>query len=427
MKRKIPQQKKDIIVNKYFSGASVASLCKKYKIKKSAIYNWIKESKDHIKECKTESKEQDIINMVTLVLKGESIKNVCTKYNIKQSTLYYWVNKYQSHILENKTLIRKQKSENIERLKLSITILKQTSMIHNMSLTEKVELIHSLKDIYPLKLLCELLDVGRSTYYKYINKDYPSHIIRDKKLKVLIKDIFIAHNQTIGTSKIKHALSLEGHTVSHNKIRQIMKELHLVVKPETKKNIFIKPPRKSNIHCTNLLNQEFTQKQPNLVWVSDITEIKINRKPVYLCAIMDLFSRKIISYTISRKNNTRLTTNTFKKAVQIRKTSPNMFHSDRGVNYTAYKFQRLLKKNHVNQSFSAPGYPFDNAVIESFFSQYKRETIKKMLPFTKIQDYIKMVKKYMKYYNNDRFHLGLGMLTPNLKEKIYYKLSINKL
>lgn len=370
-----------------------------------------------------EAKEHNRIHIVTLVLKGDSVKSVCKKYKLKQSTVYHWVNKYQDQVLEKKTIIRKQKEENIDRMKLSIQILKQTSMVNNMSIAEKTELIDSLKEAYPLKLLCDLFNVGRSTYYKYINKEYPSHIIRDQKLMILIKDIFIRNDSTIGTTKIKHALELQGHTVSYKKIRDIMKTLHLTIKEVPKKTPFIKPSRKTNKHCTNLLKQEFTQKQPNLVWVSDVTEIKINRKPVYLCAVMDLFSRKIISHTISRKNNTRLTLNTFKKAMHTRKTVPNMFHSDRGVNYTAYKFQRYLRKHHVRQSFSAPGYPFDNAVIESFFSQYKRETVKRMLPFKTIQDYIKMVKKYITYYNNDRFHMGIGMLTPSLKERIHYKLS----
>jgi transposase InsO family protein/transposase-like protein len=423
MKKKIPQQTKDKIVNEYFKGKKVSYLCKKYKIQKSAIYNWIKESKDELSTNSRETKEHNIIHIVTLVLKGDSVKSVCKKYKLKQSTVYYWVNKFQDQVLEKRTIIRKQREENIDRMKLSIQILKQTSIVNNMSITEKVELIVSLKEIYPLKLLCELFDVGRSTYYKYVKKEYPSHIIRDQKLMVIIKDIFIRNNSTIGTTKIKHALELQGYKVSYKKIREIMKTLQLTTKVPPKKNTFIKPPRKTNKHCTNLLKQEFTQKQPNLVWVSDITEIKINRKPVYLCVVMDLFSRKVISHTISRKNNTRLTLNTLKKAMSIRKTSPNMFHSDRGVNYTAYKFQRLLKKHNVRQSFSAPGYPFDNAVIESFFSQYKREAIKTMLPFKTIQDYIKMVKKYITYYNNVRFHMGIAMLTPSLKERIYYKLS----
>lgn len=423
MKKNIPTRIKDKAVNEYFKGKSVPELCKKYKVKKSAIYSWIKESKDNIKTSSFEMKERNIINVVTLVLKGDSVKSVCKKYNLKPSTVYYWVNKYQNQVLENKPIIRKKKEENLDNLKLSITIFKQVSKTNDMSLQEKIELIYSLRETYSISLLCDLFDVGRNTYYKYINKDIPSHILRDQKLKPLVKEAYVRHNKVIGAEKIQYDLQLQGHTVSYKKVRQLMQELSIEKIALKKKTPFIKPPKKTNQSCTNLLNQEFNQMAPNLVWVSDVTEIKINQKPVYLCAVMDLYSRKIIAHQISRKNNTRLTMNTYKIAIHNRKTVPNMFHSDRGVNYTAHKFQRLLSKYHVKQSFSAPGYPFDNAVIESFFSQYKRETVKQMLPFNKIQDYIKMVYNYIKYYNQDRFHKGLGMLTPNLKEKIHYKLS----
>lgn len=422
MKKQKTQKQRDKIVNEYFNGEKIAFLCSKYNLKKSTIYSWIYYSKNELSTSDFEVKEKNIINIVSLVLRGESVKSVCQKFNMKQSTVYYWVNKYQKHVLEKKPIVRKKKEENTERLKLAISILKQTSMTNDMSLQEKIELIHSLKDTYPIKLLCELFEVGRNTYYKYINKELPPHIIRDVKLKVIIKETYLRHKKRIGANKIKKDLSLQGYTVSYKKIRQIMKELN-IERIIPKKNPFIKPPKRTNKNCRNLLNQKFNQKSPNLVWVSDITEIKINNKPVYLCAIMDLFSRKIIAHQISRKNNTRLTLLTFRKAMQNRKTKPNMFHSDRGVNYTARKFQKFLKKQQITQSFSAPGYPFDNAVIESFFASYKRETVKMMLPFRKIQEYIKMTKEYMHYYNNNRFHSGIGLLTPSLKEKIHYRLS----
>lgn len=311
---------------------------------------------------------------------------------------------------------------NVERLKLSIEILKKTSMTNDMNISEKVELIHSLREEFPLNLLCELFSLSRSTYYKYTKKVVPKHIIRDQKLRVLIKELYLKNKKRIGANKIRESLKMQGLQVSYKKVRQIMKELNIEKRDEPKKVTWIPKP-KTNDSCKNLLNRQFTQKAPNLVWVSDITEIKINNKPVYLCAIMDLYSKKIIAHQVSRKNNTRLTILTLKKAIANRKTVPNIFHSDRGSNYTARKFQKLLIKHNISQSFSAPGYPFDNAVIESFFSQYKRETIKIMLPFKKIQDYVKMVKEYVTWYNEDRFHMGLGMLTPNKKEKVYFRLS----
>lgn len=104
-----------------------------------------------------------------------------------------------------------------------------------------------------------------------------------------------------------------------------------------------KRPRTS-IKYKNLLKQDFNQTIPNRVWVSDITEIKINYEAVYLCVIIDLFSRKIIAHDISKINNTRLTLNTYRIASIYRGTHPLMFHSDRGVQYTSKIFAHICKK-----------------------------------------------------------------------------------
>jgi len=212
-------------------------------------------------------------------------------------------------------------------------------------------------------------------------------------------------------------------TVSRKKVSHLMQDMG--INDQTKRRpAFIRPPKRTNENCKNLLNQQFTQKAPNLVWVSDITEIKINKKPVYLCAILDLFSRKIIAHQVSRKCNTRLTLLTFDSALLNRKTKPLMFHSDRGVQYTSEEFQQYLRKKEISQSFSAPGYPYDNSVMESFFSSFKKEAIHIRQAFRTIQDYIKHVNEYMHYYNFQRYHKGNGLLTPMKKEELYYSVNI---
>ena len=120
--------------------------------------------------------------------------------------------------------------------------------------------------------------------------------------------------------------------------------------------------------CCNHLQQNFNQKAPNLVWVSDITYIKAGGIWYYLCIVMDLYSRKVISWHISSKANVELVITAFKKAYEKRNTPYGlMFHSDRGSQYTAFTFRQLLDSLNVVQSFSKKGYPFDNACCECFF------------------------------------------------------------
>ncbi len=131
---------------------------------------------------------------------------------------------------------------------------------------------------------------------------------------------------------------------------------------------------RDNGECTNHLNQEFNQKAPDMAWASDFTYIKVAGKWYYLCIVMDLFSRKVIAWNISSKPDVNLVMDAFKKAYDKRNRPVGlMFHSDRGTQYTAFSFRKLLDSLNVLQSFSKKGYPYDNACCECFFKYLKKE------------------------------------------------------
>lgn len=149
-----------------------------------------------------------------------------------------------------------------------------------------------------------------------------------------------------------------------------MKELGISSVSTTAKKEYQKWKKGQN---RNFLQQKFQTERPNQVWVSDITIFKFSDKYYYLCAIIDLFSRKIISYRISQSSSTQLLPKTFRQAYSERKTETGlMFHSDRGAQYISYTFVRLLETLGVKQSLSRTGRPHDNAVSEAFFSILKR-------------------------------------------------------
>ena len=145
----------------------------------------------------------------------------------------------------------------------------------------------------------------------------------------------------------------------------------------------------------NFLQQQFHTGQPNQIWVSDITAFKFGDKYYYLCAIIDLFLRKIISYRISQNSSTQLLTKTFKQAYSERKPERGlMFHSDRGTQYMSYTFVHLLEDFGVKQSFSRTARPHDNAVRRSvFLNPQKRRTISAALYFRSGSD-----KRYSSVY-----------------------------
>lgn len=134
--------------------------------------------------------------------------------------------------------------------------------------------------------------------------------------------------------------------------------------------------RKTNEFRVNHLNQQFNPATPNSVWVSDFTYVKVNGLFHSLCIVMDLFSRKIIGWSLSKRHDVNLTIQAFQKAY-FNRGEPEyvLFHSDQGSEYTAFEFRQTLEKYNGVQSFSKKGYPYDNACCESFFRHMKRECI----------------------------------------------------
>ena len=416
-------QKKKEIVEEFLKGTSVSKICGKYEVQKSSVYNYVKASRMVRDGIESESlSDKDAI--VRMALKGTPVKTIVHDFHLKQSTVYYWIDKYRDEVMNSEPRLRNQKGGNSERLRQTILILKKTSITVNMSLKEIIELIQGMSACHPVHLLCEAFDISPSTYYSYLKKRIPSHVKRDEMLKIRIKEIFLRHKKRIGGVKIREALRLEGQRVSLTKVFRLMKDLQIRMRTPKAKAAYLVHHKNTDRNCVNLLGQEFDQREPDRVWVSDITEVKILGKPVYLCVILDLFARKVIAHRVSRKNNTRLTLATLDQAIRSRKAKPGMFHSDRGSQYSSQEFREHLQELEIPQSFNAPGYPFDNAVMESFFSCFKKETLYRMPPFTVIQRFKEMVEEYITYYNSVRFHGANGMLTPNDKEEIHRKMNL---
>ena len=150
------------------------------------------------------------------------------------------------------------------------------------------------------------------------------------------------------------------------------------------------------------------------------------KEDCYICVIIDLFSRKIISYKVSNFATTDVLIDTFLPAWQSRDAPPNLtFHSDQGSQYTSFKFRKTLRDLGVKQSYSCPGTPYDNAVAEAFFSTMKRETLSHKI-YKDLNDLKNDVDEYVNFFNNERPFKKLGNLTPIEYEREYYlKTSLN--
>ena len=235
----------------------------------------------------------------------------------------------------------------------------------------------------------------------------------------LILHIYADYRKRLGAYKTAVVLQRDyGIHISVGRVYRLMKSLQLpkmsTDKPAARRSA------SNDADFSNHLQQQFRQKAPNLVWVSDITYIKVNGKWYYLCIVMDLFSRKVIAWHISAKPDVDLVISTFNKAYQKRNApSGLMFHSDRGSQYTAFAFRQLLDSLDVVQSFSKAGFPFDNACCECFFKHLKKEETNRR-PYHSLQELQLSVFEYIEgFYNSRRPHGSLGMLTPNQVELLF--------
>lgn len=310
----------------------------------------------------------------------------------------------------------------MQKLEHILEIIHLSSYLSEVPLQRKLSTLESIyqqpDNQYSVYELCEALDVARGTFYNHIFRraDRSSREAEQAQLMLKVQQIFDDNEQRFGAEKIRTILAESGIHVSAKRISAIMRELDLhSVRPDAKKQF----KKRQQYVKQNLFERQFSAEHPNQIWVSDITYFKVNTYWVYLCIILDLYSRKIVGYRVSRNASTNLVTTTFRNAYQERGRPKNLtFHSDRGKQYTSAALTQLLQKNGVKQSFSATARPHDNAVAEAFFASFKKEEAYRR-EYTSEQSFRKSVEQYIQFYNQVRPHQTLKYKTPQAFEDAY--------
>lgn len=270
--------------------------------------------------------------------------------------------------------------------------------------------------------MCQLMKVSRSAYYEWIKGDLSTRSIENQKLTIQIKQIYFSSKKRYGSPKIAAELSQNGQKVSRQRVARIMRSEGLFSIIKKKYKVCTTDSNHSYPIAPNMLNQDFTVSEPGKVWISDITYIRSAGSWLYLTAIMDLFDRKIIGWSMSKGMSAAETTiPAFKMALTNRKpVNGVIFHSDRGVQYACKEFRMHLQDHGMNQSMSRKGNCYDNAVMESFFKILKSET-----GYTEYQtDYqarMSLFEFIECWYNRYRKHASLGFMSPEQFGNQYIK------
>ncbi len=357
--------------------------------------------------------------------KGESIKALSQELHISQSTLYQWRKEYCSIKAPNRTYTPKEFdaiSRRLQKLEHHMEIIRQTGYLSSVPLQKKLATLEELysrpDNPYSVHELCDALNVSRGTFYNHIFRraDRSKYQEEQAQLMLKVKQIFDDSEQRFGAEKIRIVLAENGIRVGKKRISTIMQELGLHSVRTDAKKLF---KQKQQCAKQNLLKREFSAERPNQIWVSDITYFKVKSYWVYLCIILDLYSRKIIGWRVSRHMSTHLVTATFKATFQERGKPQNLtFHSDRGSQYVSKTLTGLFQQCGVQQSFSATTRPLDNAVAETFFSSFKREEAYRK-DYTSEQHFRRSVEEYIRFYNEMRPHQTLNYKTPQAFEDAY--------
>ena len=278
----------------------------------------------------------------------------------------------------------------------------------------KFSWIEENSSVYPAKKMCQVLNVSRSGYYHWLQRPPSARSQEDAELLTSIRQIHQESHGAYGTPRILEVLRKRGRRVGKNRIDRLKRHAAIFARKFRHYRVATTDSKHDQQISPNLLNQDFKASRPNRVWLSDITYIRLATGAfVYLCVVLDLFSREIAGWNLASHMRTELVLGALNQAVCRRRPSSGLiFHSDRGVQYASKDFRKELKRGRFRQSMSRKGNCYNNAPMESFFAMLKIEEIYRTsyeslaAAKRKLFDYIKV------FYNRQRRHSALGCLAP---------------
>lgn len=268
-------------------------------------------------------------------------------------------------------------------------------------------------------ILCRVLQVSKSGYHAW--KARPVLSARSKAEGALVEAIQLVHHdsrRTYGSPRIHAALVQKGIVCGHNRIAHLMRTNKIVSQRHRR---FKKPDNSANTRgfAMNLVNQNFCVSKPNKIWASDITLIWTGSGWLHLAIVMDLYSRRIIGWSVKADMKRSLVIEALKMALINRKPKQSLIHhSDQGTQYAGDEFRGVLRASNILPSMSSKGNCYDNAVVESFFKTLKAELCKEVR-FNTIDEGRSKIFEYIEvFYNQKRLHSTLGYLSPVEYERI---------
>jgi len=281
----------------------------------------------------------------------------------------------------------------------------------------------TLASEYPIVELCQALGLSRSGYYQWLNRPESRRAKANREVLAKISVLHEENRRCYGSPRITQALRRQGLTIGHNRVARLMRTQGIRAKSKRAFRPRTTDSRHAERIAPNRLKQLPSLHRPDQAWVADITYIWTVAGWVYLAAVMDLYSRKIVGWALGTSLETSLVTEALSRAQRERRPAPGLLHhSDRGSQYASSAFQALLAHFKIIPSMSGLAHCYDNAAMESFWSSLKNELVHHE-PFANLDEARLAIFDYIElFYNRKRLHSALGYQSPvEFENQIVYK------
>lgn len=265
-----------------------------------------------------------------------------------------------------------------------------------------------------ISVMCRVLKVARSGFYAWCKRPVSARAKRNEQLLAKIRQAHRENRELYGSPRVHRALLIDGEVVSRNTVAKLMRQAKIRAKsrrrfvPRTTNSVHQKPV------ADNKLNRDFAASTPNQKWLADITYVPTEQGWLYLSAVLDVFSRKIVGWSMADHLETDLPADALKMALLRRGPRQDhlLHHSDRGVQYASDQYQHLLRQQEIEVSMSNKGDCWDNAMMESFFATLKTELVHHENYVTHDQARQSIFEYIEVFYNRKRLHSSLGYISP---------------
>lgn len=260
--------------------------------------------------------------------------------------------------------------------------------------------------------LCRVLGVSTSGYYAWRKRPLSAHRQYDLKLQTVLRAVHQGHRRCYGAARLHRELVRNGHSCSRRRVNRLMREMGIKA---TTTGLYAWRPGRDVLYsgAGNQLRQAPSPTGANQQWVGDFTYIKTGTGWLYHAVVLDLYNRRVVGWSFSRRRNADLTRSALRMALSRHQPPPGcLFHSDQGIEYAAHEYRELVESAGLVRSMSRKGSPLDNAVVESFFHTLKAELIRKHR-FEHVIEAVAKIVEYIEFYNRERLHSSLGYQTPD--------------